>query len=220
MKHKISFVLPALLLSFGLSACFPYHSRIPGVLDMRSDGMAAAPAPLPEESKAEKVEGGPRDGVQGFFLGSGMQSFGSRIVIEDRTYWLLWIFPMFNKSVVDEVNNASRGQALRQVQLQQEYAVNDVIIVFGAQLLNMVPVVGNVASLVAAVLTPSQTISLRGVRVDGGAVTNNAQAKAPQNALSGDSKNVGVTTEQQLERAPGESQSSTDDKVQKGEVQP
>lgn len=175
MKFKSLWIVPALLLAFGLSACFPYHSKIPGVLDLRSDGMSAEPAPLPEEVRAEKVGGAPRDGFEGFFLGQGMQSYGSKIMIEDRTYWLFWVIPMFNKSVAEEVANASRGQALRQVHLQQEEAINDVIIVYGAQFLNMVPAVGSIAAMVAAVLTPSQTISLSGVRIQAGPT---AQASA------------------------------------------
>ena len=197
MSTKGKFLMAsALALILMAGACFPYHSRIPGVLDLRSDGMQAQKAPLPAEVNDSSIQGGPRQGLESFFLGKGMQTFGSKIAIEDRTYWLFWILPMFNKSVAEEISSATRGQALREVHLQQQYALNDVLIVYGSQFLNMVPVVGNVAATVAAVLTPSQTISLSGVRI---------QALGSASPAAATPGSAGLTTQ----KSPG----TTDDKA-------
>lgn len=107
MRHVVPFLLAA---SFG-AGCSTVTSKIPGVLDLRSDG-ADAPLNSGELPPA-------RSGFDGLLWGEGVKG-GADVLIEDRSHFLLNLMPIANESSTDEWRTAMGDQALRNVAITEQ----------------------------------------------------------------------------------------------------
>lgn len=83
-------------------------SKMPGVLDLRSDG---ADAPVRSEPLPPSAT---RTGFDAFAFGEGVKG-GADVVIEDRSHFALSLIPIGNESSTGEWQAALGGQALRNV---------------------------------------------------------------------------------------------------------
>lgn len=167
-KH-IALALGACL-GLASAGCHHYHTAIPGVVDIRSDG-SGAKADSRELELGQDVK---RESVEAIVIGKGVEVQGHKVKIEDRTYWILHIAPMFNTSAAEEVDAAlANNGALREVSTTYEVSVIDVVIELGAGLavgvVNVVPVLGQLVSAVGwvgmMVFLPSFTFQLEGERI-------------------------------------------------------
>ncbi|MDP2344187.1 MAG: hypothetical protein Q8O67_24730 [Deltaproteobacteria bacterium] len=75
-------LLLVLCVAFASTGCSHVSSQIPGVLDLRSDGSEAATI-----TEALPASDATRDGVGGFFLGTGATG-SSEVVVENRAHFL------------------------------------------------------------------------------------------------------------------------------------
>lgn len=88
-------------------------SKVPGVLDLRSDGADAPVNTGPLDAKAT------RSGFDGFAFGEGVKG-GADILIEDRSHLLLNIVTIGNESSTEEWQAALGGQAMRNVTITEQ----------------------------------------------------------------------------------------------------
>ena len=96
--------------------CTHITTKVPGVLDLRSDGSL--------EEKAKKPDA-PRGGLDGLLWGSGVTG-DAAVVVEDRKYWIVGLVPVFNESATEEIAQALGGKALASPKIGERYALADV----------------------------------------------------------------------------------------------
>jgi hypothetical protein len=109
-----------LLVAVGFGAgCSTVTSKIPGVLDLRSDGAAA-----PVNTGALPP---PRSGFDGFAWGEGVKG-GPDVVIEDRSHLALNLVPIANESSTEEWRTAIGDQALRNVAITEQESLMAVVV--------------------------------------------------------------------------------------------
>jgi hypothetical protein len=114
-----------LLLMVAPTGCFRYQTRIPGVVDVRTDGSEAA------RSGAQPPARAVRTGAQGLLLGRGTERRGDRIHVEDRRYDLRQAIPLVNPSAARELADATGASgALRRVELTEQMTLLDVLYTF------------------------------------------------------------------------------------------
>ncbi len=113
MKIARLSVCVVLVASVG-SACLPVKSRIPGVLDLRSD---AADAPINYD---EVPKSGQRAGFDSFAYGAGVAGSGD-ITIEDRNHYVVGFFPIMNESSAEEWKAALGDGALRNIAITEAF---------------------------------------------------------------------------------------------------
>lgn len=102
------------------SGCHHLTTKVPGVLDMRTDGSGAAPAP--------KKAGGERTGIEGIFWGEGVQGT-TELKVTDRKYWLCAILPVLNESATEEITVAlGPNGALRNCRIGEQSTFTDWLI--------------------------------------------------------------------------------------------
>jgi hypothetical protein len=124
-----------LLAAVSLGAgCVTVTSKVPGVLDLRSDG---ADAPVNTGALPP-----PRSGFDSFAYGEGVKG-GADVVIEDRSHFLLAFMPIFNDSSTEEWRTAIGDQALRNVAITEQYGVMTWAVAF---VKGLIPAVGGLIS--------------------------------------------------------------------------
>lgn len=113
-------VLLVALLASGASGCFRYHTHVPGVIDMRTDGSEAPPA----RTKVRDLE---REAGFHLVLGRGIQRMPERrILVEERHYWLAGDIPLLNTSAREDVGLVlKRAPAWRNVVVTEEMSTLD-----------------------------------------------------------------------------------------------
>jgi hypothetical protein len=109
-----------LLLLFALGGTFGCNhvtTRVPGILDMRTEGGDAPTAPAKVTS---------RSGFDSILWGDGVKSAGSQVSIEDRKYWIIRLINIANESATEEINEAlgPKGVA-RKVSVGDTYTLMD-----------------------------------------------------------------------------------------------
>ncbi len=133
------------------TGCYRYHTRVPGVIDLRTDASQApkeSPPPVTDPALA-------REGAMGLLLGQGVGVLGSEIHVVNRRYSVLGFIPIINESAAAEVDAAVRlSGALREVSLHEEHSALDWLLGFVG---SNVPVVGWIV--------PPYTFELRGISV-------------------------------------------------------
>jgi hypothetical protein len=140
------------LLSTG---CFRYQTRIPGVIDLRTDGAA-----LPPDSEVQHYPPEiKRDEATGIIAGKGLVSNGHQVRIEDRSFWVLGLIPIYNQSIAEELqatlNSGGSQKGLRKLTLKEEVGLMDVGL----------HVVVRICFGPASWLVPTWTMSARAERV-------------------------------------------------------
>jgi hypothetical protein len=117
-------IAPALcsLLVVATSACFRYQTRVPGVLDMRTDASAAKVAPA-------EAPLGPnnRRGIKGLAIGRGVNVAPEGVRVEVRRWWLHGGL-LLTGDASSEVRAATEiSGALRDVVIRERQAPLDVL---------------------------------------------------------------------------------------------
>jgi hypothetical protein len=96
------------------SGCFHVASKLPGVLDLRSDGgdCVVDHRPLPANAT--------RKGFDAFAYGSGVSGTAD-VVIEDRNHYVINWMPIFNASSAEEWQSAVGRGALRDIAITERF---------------------------------------------------------------------------------------------------
>ncbi|MBI1948147.1 MAG: hypothetical protein HYS27_20830 [Deltaproteobacteria bacterium] len=97
------------------SACHHLTTKVPGVLDMRTDGSGAGPA-------TRKAGAGERTGFDGLMLGEGVTG-SSELKVVDRKYWVCSFFPIINDSATEEIQLAVGSEALKNCRIGQQFTI-------------------------------------------------------------------------------------------------
>lgn len=140
--------------SVAASACNHVTTKVPGVLDLRSDGTEA-----PAETSAPA---GGRSGFDSWISGAGLQGT-SQITIEDRKFWLLRLFTISNESATEEINAAmGPSGGLRSVTIGDTFSGTDLLLSMGIGLCTA-PLAG-----IGGLVVPPFTATVSGTRIKGG----------------------------------------------------
>jgi formylmethanofuran dehydrogenase subunit B len=162
MRRIVSSVLVAAALA--ASGCTHITTKVPGTLDMRSDGADATPDTRPMTLGKEMS----RSNFDAIMLGDGVQQSGSQVKVIDRKYWILQLVPATNESATEEIQAAMGSGALRKVKFGETQSVTDVVVGYvGA----IVPIVG--------LVVPPRTVTLEGERVQTGVGGGAASVPTP-----------------------------------------
>ena len=164
MKRSAALSLTLLLLH--LSGCLHVTSKIPGVLDLRSDG-ADAPAnsePLPN--------GATRAGFDSFAYGGGVTG-GTDVQLEDRTHFALAFLPIANESSTEEWQQALGDGHLRNISINEQYGVMTWFVSFAK---GLIPVVGGI-------IQGTWDVRAKATRIGGGAAAVRDESLVPPPAV-------------------------------------
>lgn len=114
-RNAIAPLLALAALAAG-GGCHHLTSKVPGVLDMRTDGSGAAAAP-------RKAGTGERTGFDGLMYGDGVQGT-NELKVTDRKYWVCSFFPIINESATEEITVAlGPGGALKNCRIGEQYTI-------------------------------------------------------------------------------------------------
>lgn len=152
-------LLPILALVLLSSACRHVTTKVPGVLDLRSDGSDAPAATTPPKTSEETARGG----FGGFMKGDGVVATGADVTITDRKYWVIGLFSVINESATEEIQDALGDGAMRKVMIGDGLTFMDVGIAIIGQIVAWVPIVG----LVNFILPPFD-VTFSGTRIQTG----------------------------------------------------
>ncbi len=158
-------LLACTALALAGAGCNHITTRVPGVLDLRSDGSGA-----PAESQPAKAES--RTGFDAILWGDGVQGSGS-VTVVDRKYWLIkGLFPIANESATEEIAAATGDGALRNVHIGELYSGWD----FGISVIvGIIPVV----DFIAPCVMPPLDVTFSGTRVKVAGTGDVAEPPAP-----------------------------------------
>jgi len=138
----------SLVLVFG--GCFRYHTHVPGVVDMRTDGEDA-------DLARPRLQGTEREAAVAVFIGRGVHRDRDRVVVEERHYWVGGLIPLLNTSAADEVALAlGRSRALRDFELKEEIGLTEGLVA------NALPLLVPVSSYVL----PTYTFTVSGIAIE------------------------------------------------------
>jgi hypothetical protein len=133
--------------------CNHIDTRVPGVLDLRSDASDA-----PVDQTAPKAEA--RAGLDGFFYGDGAIQSGAQVTVVDRKWWLFkGLVPVTNESATEEIAAAVGDSALRNVKFGEQESWMDVALVFASAGIPFV------STTLALVLMPPLDVTMTGTHV-------------------------------------------------------
>lgn len=158
MKNTISLVLAAVL----STACLHTNTKLPGVLDLRSDGSGAQPA----TDQLKPSEETSRAGFGSFISGEGLQQKGADITIEDRQWFLLGLIHIVNDQGDAEYKALPKDTVLRNVKVGDALTGTDILV-------EIVPSVVLSALIITYPLAviynwfPHFTINVSGTRISG-----------------------------------------------------
>lgn len=111
-------IAPLLVLAAlaGSSGCHHLTTKVPGVLDMRTDGSGATAAP-------RKGNTGERAGFDGIMYGEGVQGT-TDLKVTDRKYWVCSFFPIINESATEEITVAvGPNGALKNCRIGEQFTI-------------------------------------------------------------------------------------------------
>ena len=106
------------------AGCLHITTKVPGVLDMRSDA-----SEVPAETKPAT---GGRDGFSSILWGDGTQGT-SNVTIQDRKYWVIGLIPVFNDSATEEIQAAVGDGVLRNVVIGEQFTLLDMGLTYCAE---------------------------------------------------------------------------------------
>jgi hypothetical protein len=156
MRRIVSSLLVVVALAT-TTACTHITTKVPGTLDMRSDGAEATP----DTTVVQYGRDVARTGFDGLLTGEGVQQTGAHVTIADRKLWALHYFPIMNESATEEIQAALGTGALRKVKIGETESIIDLAVTYGG---------GAVTSIVAlsgiyALFMPPTTVTFEGDRV-------------------------------------------------------
>jgi hypothetical protein len=171
--HRLLSLLLVVVALPSTSACFHITTKVPGVIDMRSDG-----ADMPTDTKPLTLgRDVSRTGVEAILMGDGTQQSGARVTVADRKFWAVGLVPLVNASTSEEIQAAVGTGTLRRVKVGESETVIDVAMYLGGSFVTSF--VG--LSGIWALFMPPLTASFEGERIaaDGGAVAAAPSTPAP-----------------------------------------
>lgn len=152
-------VVTAVLLS---AACQTVTVKVPGTLDMRSDGAGAPAAPGWKPLDAKMA----RTGFDAIIWGEGVTRSGPHVTVKDRRYWALRLVPIANESATEEIAAAiGDNGALKKVQIGDGYDLYSLGIALGGSIITSF--VG--LSWIYAIVMPPWNATFEGDRISTGA---------------------------------------------------
>jgi len=109
------------LIIFTSSGCYHVTSKVPGVLDLRSDGADSTvdSSPLPK--------GATREGFDAFAYGAGVTG-AADVLIEDRNHYVIDLVPILNESSTEEWKSALGDGALRNIAITEQFGGMSVLL--------------------------------------------------------------------------------------------
>lgn len=159
------------------SGCQHITTRVPGTLDMRSDGATAAAAPLPPAVPTMIAGSTTRRDFDAILWGAGVQPSGSHVGLEDRKYWLIGLIPIGNTSASEEITAAMGTEALKNVVMGETFGVYDIAITLLTPTIAGFLTVG--AGSAVNLVLPPMTFTLQGDRIATGRAELPPALRAP-----------------------------------------
>jgi hypothetical protein len=101
------------LVIFASSGCYHVTSKVPGVLDLRSDGADST------VDSSQLPKGATREGFDAFAYGAGVTG-AADVIIEDRNHYVIDLMPVFNESSSEEWKAALGDGALRNIAITEQ----------------------------------------------------------------------------------------------------
>lgn len=98
------------------SGCLHITTKVPGVLDLRSDAAEAPANPKPPT--------GGRDGFDSILKGDGVQG-KDNVTIDDRKFWVIGLIPLRDDGGPELINAAIGDGALRNVTIGEQFTLLD-----------------------------------------------------------------------------------------------
>src|SRR5688572_29461011 len=136
MKHVLPLAVVAALVAVS-TGCRHVTTKVPGVLDLRSDGSSAELAKDAPKTSPQLT----RTGLDSIIYGDGVAVAGSDITIVDRKYWVLGLIGVLNESATEEISAALGDGAMKNVKVGDTYSPTNILIrIVGPA----IPVVGQV----------------------------------------------------------------------------
>ncbi len=151
-----------MLLLLHLTGCLHVTSKIPGVLDLRSDG---ADAPVNDEPLAN---GATRSGFDAFAYGGGVTGT-TDVQIEDRNHFILALVPVANESSTEEWKQALGDGHLRNITVNEQFGVMTWFVAFAK---GLVPFVGGF-------IQGTWDVRFKATRITGGAAAVRDESLVP-----------------------------------------
>jgi hypothetical protein len=147
------------------TGCLHITTKVPGVLDLRSDAAEVPANPKPPT--------GARDGFDSILKGDGVQG-KDNVTLDDRKYWVIGLIPLRDDSGTELIQNATGdGGVLRNVTIGEQFTLLDSV---GSVCVGAVGSVCVIGSLVGLVLPPVD-FKVTGVR--GKAASASAEPPPP-----------------------------------------
>jgi hypothetical protein len=140
------------------AGCNHIDTKVPGVLDMRSDGAGLA--------VAESLQVRPRDGLDSFVAGSGITDTAGTVSVDDRQHHVLSLFPVMNDNAAEEIRICTENAALRDVTIGDSHTGGDALWLLAGFVVNFVPVVGTIGYVVMDAGLAPWTATFSGTRVE------------------------------------------------------
>ena len=153
------------------TACTHITTKVPGTLDMRSDGAEAAP----DTSVTQYGKDTSRSGFDGIVSGDGVQQSGSHVTVVDRKLWALSYFPIMNESATEEIQAAMGTGALRKVKIGETESIIDFAIYYGGSFVTSFVGLSGFYALVM----PPKTVTFEGERIGVSAAAAAAATPSP-----------------------------------------
>lgn len=126
----------ALGLTAPLGGCYRYVTRVPGVLDMRSDASGADARKVARPSDPDLV----RSGLEAEVLGPGLVVEANEVRVRERRVWVRGLIPLVDDSSGEEIGAALHGGALRDVVIGDE--IDGVSVIVTVVVPSLLPITG------------------------------------------------------------------------------
>lgn len=157
---RLASLITSLAVFATVSGCVHVDMKLPGVLDLRSDGQGV-PA-------AKDLDDRSRDGFDAIMAGNGItQSAAGAFTIEDRQHFAINLIPILNDMASEELALATDKVAVRDLVVGDTLGGVDAGYHVVGMLVGIVPFVGWIASAAINLILPPRTATVSGTRVGG-----------------------------------------------------
>lgn len=158
MRRIVSSLLVVVALST-TTACSHITTKVPGTLDMRTDGAEATLDTTAPQYGRDVA----RTGFDAILSGDGVQQSGAHVTVVDRKLWALRYFPIMNESATEEIQAAMGKGALRKVKIGETDSVIDIGILYGGAFITSFVGLSGIYGL----FMPPTTVTFEGDRIAG-----------------------------------------------------
>ena len=179
MKH---IAIPLVLAVALGSGCLHTNTKLPGVLDLRSDGSDAATVTTALEKPDAEIT---RTGFGAIMWGDGLQVTGDKLALQDRQWHAIGLIPVFNDQLEAEYKAMPQGTALRGVVIGDQLSLVDIALEIVPTVVFSALVITSPLNIVVAAL-PHMTINVSGTRIasSGGGGGGGAEPPPPTDSTA------------------------------------